>query len=196
MLEKLQTFPAQRTLLIGTLVGLIAFVILNIVMYLYTAATAAVGAPSIIDFELTWGAARAQDINTLYWLLGVHDEQFTLNLIDFAYMPTYAFFIGGAVLLTARGLPKGRQQQFGYAAALMPFGAWVCDVVENANLLQILLGYIDEATALTASIMATIKFAFLFIAIGAFVGHLLRLLVLRMKRRSPQVEKNVPVTPK
>ncbi len=196
MLEKLQTFPVKRTLLIMTIIGLAAFIILNILMYPYTAATAAVGAPSVVDFELTWGATRAEEINNWWWARGLHDGQFILNLIDFAYMPTYAFFIGGAVLLTARGLPKGRQQQFGYAAALMPFGAWVCDVVENANLLQILLGYIDEATALTASIMATIKFAFLFIAIGAFVGHLLRLLVMRMKRRAPKMEKNVPVTPK
>ncbi len=167
-----------------------------IIMYPYTAATAAAEAPSVIDFEFTWTKERAQDILWKWSLDNLKDGQFILNIIDFAYMPAYAFFIAGAVLITARKLPEGRQKQFGFAAALMPFGSWVCDVVENVNLLQMFIGNIEDTTALTASIMATIKFVFLFIAIGAFAGHLLRLLVLRVKHRVPPMDQNTTIVTK
>ncbi len=192
MLEKLQTFPVQGTLLLITIFGLIAFVALNIVMYPYTAATAAAGAPSVVDFELTWGATRAQEINVWWWATDVHGDQFILNLIDFAYMPAYAFFIGGAVLVTARKLPEGRQRGFGYVATLMPFIAWLCDFIENVNLLQLLIGNVTDPIAITASVAATIKFTFLFIAIGAFGGHLIRLLIHRTRGRAPESVSVVP----
>ncbi len=189
MLEKLASFPTQRNLQIASIAGFVAFIILIIVMYPYTAATAAAEAPGVLDIELTWGKDRAQEIMTVWAYSYLRDGQFILNIIDFAYMPAYAFFMGGMVLITARKLPEGRQKRFGFAAALMPFIAAACDVVENANLLQMFIGNITDLTALTASIMATIKFAFLFIAIGAFAGHLIRLLVLRVKGRVPQVTK-------
>jgi hypothetical protein len=197
MIEKLQSFPTQRHLRIATLAGFVAFIILIIVMYPFTAATTAAGVPGVIDIELTWGKDRAQEIMTAWASGNLRDGQFILNIIDFAYMPAYAFFMGGAVLITARKLPDGgHQKRFGFAAALMPFIAAACDVVENANLLQMFIGNITDLTALTASIMATIKFAFLFIAIGAFAGHLIRLLIVRVKDRVPQVEKKVPVATK
>lgn len=193
MLEKLQTFPAKRSLVILTIVAFIAFIILNIVMYPYSAATAKVGAPGVIDFELTWGAAGAQEIIT-EWLIypGLEQEQFILNLIDFAYMPAYAFFIGGTLLLTVRRLPEGSLKRFGFFAGVLPFGAWACDFVENINLLQILTvspDQISDVNAITASIAATIKFTFLFIAIGVFVVNLFALLIHRVKAQAPPANK-------
>ncbi len=192
MLEKLQTFPAKRTLLITTIVAFIAFIILNLVMYPYTAATVAVGAPGVIDFELSWRASQAQEIIATWELFNLDGGQFALNLIDFAYMPAYALFIGGAVLITVRKLPEGALKRFGFVATVMPFGAWACDVVENVNLLQILISNITEISdinAITASVAASFKFTLLIIAIAVFAINLFALLLRRMKGRAPATSK-------
>ncbi len=192
MLEKLETFPAKRTLLIITVVAFVAFIILNLVMYPYTAATADVGAPGVIDFELTWGAARAQEIMIIWSLYGLETGQFILNLIDLAYMPAYAFFIGGAVLFTVRKLPEGALRRFGLVATVLPFAAWACDLIENINLLQMFainIADISDINAITASIAATIKFTFLIIAIGTFAINLVVMLLPRGKGRAPPTNK-------
>ncbi len=185
MLEKLETFPAKRTLFITTIVAFIAFILLNIVMYPYTADTAAAGAPSVVEFELTWRASRAQEILSI-WGSGLGQEQFILNLIDFAYMPAYALFIGGAVLITVRKQSDGSLKRFGFVAAIMPLGAWACDAVENVNLLQIFvsnIAEISEINAITASVAATIKFTLLIIAIGVFAINCFTLLIRHVRER-------------
>src|SRR5271157_766994 len=185
MLEGLQTFPTPRNLKITTIVFFVAFLVLTFVMKPYTDATAAAGVPGVVDLELAFTGARAREIVNLWGFTGLKEGQFDLNLIDFAYMPAYAFFIGGTVLLTTRPLPSGRQKQFGFVAALMPFGAWLSDAIENFNINDMLttepVRNITDTMALSASIAATIKFTLLAIAIVVFAANCIRLLVIKRR---------------
>jgi hypothetical protein len=98
-------------------------------------------------------------------------------IIDFAYMPVYAFTFAALTLLAARAA-SGRAQSWGLWLALAPFGAWAFDILENVGLLVALRRHANPpALELAVSAAAAIlKFGLLGLTVfywfGVTIQHL------------------------
>ncbi len=121
----------------------------------------------IIPYELAFTPQRVEAILEAW---GPQVEPYARQqlLVDFAFMPSYAFLFGGLTLLVARLAPAGTLRRVGLWMALLPFIAAVLDAVENVMLLSMLghAGSIAAAPPLVAGVAASLKFALLAVALA------------------------------
>ena len=179
-LEKLKRYPKNIFLLVIAIIGLLIFLLVNI--FVFVPINQLVPGYGILDFEFAWVSERVLLIFSSWGPSGMVLEALAIYW-DFLYIVGYASFISGAILLITRRL-EGKIQKVGLWMTLTPILAGILDVIENINLLIMLnnpSGFAASAP-LIASICATIKFGFLFIAIGfALVACVILLL---RKRKS------------
>ncbi|MBM3130601.1 MAG: hypothetical protein FJ009_18475 [Chloroflexi bacterium] len=128
-------------------------------------------APSgIISFELAGKLSLAQEMVKSWGQLG--QVYAGLNLgFDFVFIIAYVICIGLGCVIVARGKFLS---SFGVALAWGMFGAGLLDCIENYNLIQILLGFGQEANAVLAQWCAIFKFAIVgvsivYVLVGAVV---------------------------
>jgi hypothetical protein len=181
MLDKLKDVLSDKSLKILTLIALAVFATLTIIFQIQTAQMTSDTSYNIIDFEFAFNQATAQTILTAWgvtWiptvLLGTY--------IDFIYIVAYGLLIMGLAILLVRKL-EDKFQTFGMIIAISGFIAGAFDVIENINLIIMLnnpLGFTASAP-LVASICASIKFGFLFLAIGFALVSVIVLLLRKRK---------------
>lgn len=120
----------------------------------------------IVPYELAFTPQRVEAILEAW---GPEVEPYARQelLIDFAFMPSYAFLFAGLTLLVARLAPAGALRRAGLWMVLLPFIAAVLDALENAMLLSMLgrAGAIAAAPPLVAGVAASLKFGLLALAL-------------------------------
>ena len=182
MLEKLKDAFSDKTLKILTWAAFIVFIVLTVIFQFQNFDLTNATGYGIIEFEFVFNETTANTILAAWgssWiplvLLGTY--------IDFGYIIAYGLLIMGLAILIVRKL-EDKFQTFGMVIALTGFIAGIFDVIENINLIMMLnnpAGYPGFAPLL-ASVCATIKFGFLFLAIGfALVATII---ILMRKRKS------------
>ena len=182
MLEKLQTSPSRKLVILITLISLIPFLIITIIFQLDAAILASSGSPyGIVSFEFAFSEAMAKTILTDWGptlipvvLRGVY--------MDFGYIASYGLFMMGIMILIVRAL-KDRWQSIALFCAISPFIAGAFDIIENINLIVMLndpVGF-PSLVPTVASICAIFKFGFLLLVIGfaAIAGIVLLIKKLR-----------------
>jgi hypothetical protein len=139
---------------------------------------------TIIAFELAWTPLQAGVLLSTWGVAGRQVARESL-LIDFAYMPAYAFLFAGLVLVEARR-SAGRVQRLGLRLALAPFAAWLLDALENAALLGVLAAPAGPPAAmlLVAGLSATLKFLLLLACLLYIVFALAYRLATRQTQRN------------
>jgi hypothetical protein len=129
---------------------------------------------TIISLEL---AGTPENAGEMFAVWGAPGQQIARESlwIDFAFMPAYTGLFAGLALTEAR-LARGRWQTAGLWLALLPFGSWGVDVIENLQLLSVLQNPAAPAAApLTlAQLAAQIKFALLLICLAYILAAWLK----------------------
>jgi hypothetical protein len=98
---------------------------------------------TIVSLELAWTPEQAAPMLAAWGAAGQQVAHESL-VVDFAFMPAYAFLFAGVTLVVARGAPGrlgGMQinwQAIGLWLVAAPFLAWACDIAENLALFQVL----------------------------------------------------------
>lgn len=160
-MKRLLTWPNGPNLLAFTLVGLSFTIAFEYVFGLIHRPMAPV---SIVDFEYVWTAERLAAMTAGWGAAGTAAAQLSL-WVDYLFMPVYVLLASGLVLLTARAA-VGRWQSVGLWLALAPLGAWACDAVENAILLNSLPPAAASTALLTLSgVLSSIKFGLLIVCV-------------------------------
>lgn len=181
ILDKLLEWPKKKILMIITLIAFVAFIILTLSFSPTETELKTATGYGIMEFELAWTAEMIQTIFAAWGQAGMQ-KQVLVNVLDYLYMPAYAFFIGGMILIVARNA-EGKLQKISLIMVLTPFVAAGFDVVENINLLLMLFdpAYITMGSPFAASLCASIKFTFLLAGIFYFFIALILLLISRRK---------------
>lgn len=157
----LQDFPSKPILIGVTLLGLIVSILLRPELARAEAEMKAAGDFGIVAYELAFTDDQADRILKA-WKEPGQAAALSSLLIDFAFMPAYAFLFSGLTLLLARSLPA-RAAAVGRWLALGQWAAAILDAVENIALLRLLgmEGAVTPTLPLIAGIAASIKFALL-----------------------------------
>ena len=160
-MQRLSQFPAQKNLTLLTLLALSLTVGLMFYLQVIDQQLAPYG---IVAFEFAWTSARAREMLTAWGDPGRLAAHLSL-VVDFAFMPAYAFLFAGATLIAARAARDG-WQRLGFWLMVAPFAAWLFDITENAALLYTLntANDLPRLPLTIAGVSATLKFSLL--AIG------------------------------
>lgn len=145
----------------------IATLVLLAVELLYDGRMQDAGGYGIIDFELAFGAGKAQEIMQAWGSAG-HDAAVASLWFDFLYLIAYGLFLCLAVRAVGDGLrARGREGLAAPAAAisLVPLICAGSDAVEDVFLLLVLGGRLSSAGPVLAGSFATLKFACLAVTV-------------------------------
>ena len=161
-MQRLSQFPAQKNLTLITLLALSFTVGLMFYLQVIDQQLAPYG---IAAFEFAWAPARAREMLAAWGNPGRLAAHLSL-VVDFAFMPAYAFLFAGLTLIAARAAPEG-WQRFGFWLTFAPLAAWLFDITENAALLYTLNAANDlpRSALVLAGVSATIKFSLLAICL-------------------------------
>ena len=102
---------------------------------------------------------------------------------DFLFIIGYVLLAFSLVVLVLQKSEK-KLQTVGTYVVLTPFLSGIFDIIENVNLLIMSHEFITMSNAFMASLSATLKFSFLFIAIAYFVVALIILGIYKIKERN------------
>ena len=146
-----------------------AFFATAIIVVIFAVHDRPMGANGIVAFELAFTPAQANLLFAVWGPEGIQAAREAL-WIDFLFMPTYAFWLGGMALGQWRRARAGWARRLGLWAAALPFAAWALDFVENVALLNVLRDtFHPSAAALTvAGWAASVKFG-LILACAVYV---------------------------
>lgn len=175
--------PKDKVVLLITLIAIAFFIIIPLAfMQSIEQALMAQSGYGVLDLEFAW---TPEQIETIFSAWGAEGRGLEALAVwwDFGFIPSYGFFIFGAVLLVARRL-NGKARDFGPIMSLTPLIAGGFDVIENISLLLMLNsgGPINATIPFIASLCATIKFSILIIGIIYFFVGLLLLLIKTIKK--------------
>lgn len=182
-LAKLKEVPKQKPLILITVISFVCFIVLNLIMAPIEQELKESTGYGVMEFELAWTADRIRTIFKAWGTSGKQMEAIAVWL-DFLYIPSYAFFIAGTLLLTTRALKEGKLQNIGLILVISPFIAGVLDVIENINLLAMIYNdvFIDLGSPFIASMCATIKFGIIFLDIIIWIIELLAILIQKIRK--------------
>jgi len=175
--------------------ALVCFLILAIVlmtaMHRLDANLKTAEAPAgIVSFELAGNLESIQQIISSWGLDGQVRAALSLGL-DYFFLVVYALFIALACAQIAKALGGNLRvlAAAGFLLAWMQFLAAVLDAVENAALIQLLLGSSRPALPLVARWCAVIKFTFVGAGLIYIIGAGLAVLVIKFFRgRSGRIQ--------
>lgn len=164
-MQALESIPSWRTLIILTVVGLVATIGIRFLFDPLEAIMQESGGYGIIDYELAFTAEKA-DAMLQAWGETGRDATWRSLLIDFAFMPSYALLFGGITLLIARAM-SGSLAVIGRWLAVGQWAAALLDALENVMLLIVLgaPGNVPALPPLVAGVSASIKFGLIGLAI-------------------------------
>jgi hypothetical protein len=181
-LNKLKEFPTRNLLIIITVLSFLTYIFMTIVIFAPIEADLKGSTGyGVMEFELAW---TSENINKIFsaWGQDGKNKQLFVTIVDFFYIPSYGFFMGGCILLISRKL-EGKIQEIGLYMTLIPFIAGAFDVIENINLILMLTydSYIWSLSPFIASLCATIKFGLLMVAIIFFIISIIYLIIKKLK---------------
>jgi hypothetical protein len=165
MIESLKSIPSQSILVVLTLIGLVAMILIGLQFVELGNQMQAAGGYGIVCYELAFTPKKVSKILTAWGPAGKAPARRSL-LIDFAFIPVYALFFGGLTLLIAR-TQVGLLASVGLWLTLGQIAAALFDGLENILLLTMLssTGDVSILLPLTAGIAASLKFVLLLLAI-------------------------------
>jgi hypothetical protein len=125
---------------------------------------------TIVSLELAWTPEQASPMLAAWGAAGQQVARESL-LLDFAFMPAYAFLFAGVVLVAARGAARRMRtslQTVGLWLVAAPFVAWACDITESLALLRLLAAPRDlsRPALQVAGWAASLKFELLLLCLG------------------------------
>jgi hypothetical protein len=169
-MPRLAEVPTPKTL---RLVTAVAFLFTAVTFFVFRVHDRPLRPYDIVAFELAWTPQKAETIMGVWGEAGSRTAWESL-LIDFGYLPAYAFFFAGLTLMAARAV-SGRLQMLGFALTFAPFVSAASDAIENLALLSVLQSPDSpSAIALTiAGVSATIKFSLLLLCLLYMVSTVL-----------------------
>ncbi len=161
-MQRLSQFPDQKNLTLLTLLALSLTVGLVFYLQVIDQQLAPYG---IVAFEFAWTPARARAMFAVWGDPGRLAAHLSL-VVDFAFMPVYAFLFAGLTLIAARAA-RGGWQRLGFWLMAAPFAAWLFDILENAALLYTLSAANDlpRLPLVLAGVSAALKFSLLVICL-------------------------------
>jgi len=181
-LDKLKETPKSRSLIFLLIGGFLIFILINMLVYIPLGQI--VQGHSIIDFEFAW---VPEQVLVIFASWG--EEGMILQAIgvfwDYLYIVGYVSFLFGGTLLVAREL-SGKWQKIGLYVSAIAILAGLFDMTENIFLL-IMLYYPSTIISIlpaTTGIMATLKFAGIFIALFYFIPGMIAVVVKMIKNRT------------
>jgi len=122
----------------------------------------------IVPYELARTSERAAELNARLGPDGRRSARITL-VLDYAFLVAYGLFAAAACLvIAARCAERGRPRlaRLGPVFAIGALVAALCDAIENAALLRIAGGNVDQPGPLIAFTFASAKFALLAAALA------------------------------
>jgi hypothetical protein len=179
--EKIRRVPKTGTLALSALVTFIPFFFITLLFVINEHAVKASSGFGVLDFELAWNPGTMRRIFAAWGPAEMRYQAF-VTYVDCLYLVIYALFAALLILLIARRL-RGRLQEIGFLFTLTPVLAAIFDALENTFLLSML----NRGAALRpqdpylASLLATLKIAFLAAALSFIFVAALLLLVKRCK---------------
>ncbi len=161
-MQRLSQFPDQKNLTLLTLLALSLTVGLVFYLQVVDQKLAPYG---IVAFEFAWTPARARAMFAVWGDPGRLAAHLSL-VVDFAFMPAYAFLFAGLSLIAARAA-RGGWQRLGFWLMAAPFAAWLFDSLENVALLYTLnaANGLPGLPLVLAGVSATLKFSLLVICL-------------------------------
>lgn len=124
---------------------------------------------TIVSLELAWTPEQAGPMLAAWGAAGQKVARESL-LLDFAFMPAYAFLFAGVVLVASR-TARGNLQKLGQWLTAAPFVAWAGDITENLALLRVLAApqNLSGPALQVAGFAASLKFEVLLLCVGYVV---------------------------
>jgi len=121
---------------------------------------------TIVSLELAWTPQQAAPMLAAWGAAGQQVARESL-LLDFTFMPAYAFLFAGVALVSARRV-RGTLQKLGFWLTAAPFVAWACDITENLALLRVLAApqSLPAVPLQVAGWAASLKFELLLVVLG------------------------------
>ncbi len=182
MLEKLQTSPSKKKLLVITLVSLAVFIVLTIIFRFYETALNPDGTGyGIIEFEFAFDQATA---TTMLSTWGSAGRAIALESVylDFIYIAAYGIGLFCLTIHLMRAL-KDRWHNIGLIFGIAALLAGIFDIIENINLMIILNepSTFPASAPLIAGVCAGIKFSLLFASIGFIAFGAIALLLRKLR---------------
>ncbi|MFX0074081.1 MAG: hypothetical protein ACFE96_01455 [Candidatus Hermodarchaeota archaeon] len=180
ILEKLKKTPGDLVLLIAAAIGIVILLVINLLIFDPLAGL--VPFYNILDFEFAWTKEQILTIFTYWGTSGMALQEAGVYW-DFLYIIGYVIPLFALILYIVRRF-EDRLATIGLYMSLTPVLAGVFDVIENINLLIMLdeSPNFEEFIPFIASLSATIKFGFLFIAAIFFLVALVILIIKKIKK--------------
>ncbi len=163
--------------------GFILFLVINTLVFQALSASSLFATYGILNFEFAWTVEQAELIFTSWGSTGMVLQEAGVYW-DFIYIVGYVSFAFGGILLVTRKV-TGSFQKIGLYVSFIAVLSGIFDVIENMFLLIMLQNpsAIPIFAPPIATIMATIKFSCLAIALLYFVIGLVVALTLTIKKK-------------
>lgn len=141
------------------------------------------GGPDIVSFELARTPERAEEILDGWGRAGREGAEQAIK-IDFGFLVAYSISLGLACTAVASRV-KDRWRRFGRLLGWSVPVAGALDGIENLALLRVIDGYhsgaVGSTSPLVAAVVASIKFAIVYVAIGYVVAGVAKLALQRRR---------------
>ena len=182
-LDKLKEVPKNLYLIIMFVGGFILFLAINTLVFQAFSVYSLFATHGILDFEFAWTVEQIELIFIVWGSTGMVIQESGVYW-DFFYIIGYVSFAFGGILLVTRKV-SGNFQKIGLYVSFIAILSGLFDVIENIFLLIMLQnpGTIPTFAPPIATIMATMKFSCLAIALLYFVIGLIIALILIIKRK-------------
>lgn len=179
-LDKFKEFPEKRIVYIIAIIGFLIVILVEI--FIFIPIEARVSTYGILDYEFAWTASRAETILSVWGSMGI-DNQLIAIYWDFLFIVGYVSLAFGLVVLALRK-SGGKLYTIGTFITITPFLTGILDVIENIFLILMTNtpSSISEPQPLVASLCATFKFGFLFVAISYFILALLFIIINKIRK--------------
>ncbi len=162
----LETTPSPRKLVLLSAISGIFSLVLFILMRPVETALKQASSFGVIELEFAW---TIEQINTIFdaWGPELINQELMVTFIDFGFLISYSFFLGGLSLLITRKVRNQRIHLVGYVMVIVSFLAAVFDAIENINLILMLSSpnEFPNFSPFVASLCATIKFGLIILVI-------------------------------
>jgi hypothetical protein len=180
-LDRFRQFPKNKVLYLITIVGFL--IVLLVEIFIFIPIEAAVPGYGILDYEFAWTSKRVESIFSVWGTSGI-DNQLIAIYWDFIFIVGYVSLAFGLIGIVLRR-SKGKIENIGTYITITPFLTGIFDVIENIFLISMTNNptSVSKSLPLIASLSATVKFGFLFIAIIYFVIGLIIKLINKFKKR-------------
>ncbi len=179
-LDKFRDTPKTRELLIMAIAGFLLVIFLYISVFIPIESS--VSTYGILDYEFAWTSDKVETIFEVWDNIDLESQKLAIYW-DFLFIIGYVLLAFSLVVLVLQKSEK-KLQTVGTYVVLTPFLSGIFDIIENVNLLIMSHEFITMSNAFMASLSATLKFSFLFIAIAYFVVALIILGIYKIKERN------------